>query len=181
ALAAKVLVTRVASGRVFSKVLTPYVVRPVSTAFVSCLSPAEARDLVESVRKRQLIAAVQDSVVLSIIFEELTARADQALPVQSSLQTATALAHSIMQHMRRVRRVSLEVSTGEGSDGVRAPPALSIPYAPPSPVPCLCKRGGCLDNVHYATPEEVAIVRGHDIQFYPIVVYAKLDIQGFTK
>ncbi|GIQ90962.1 hypothetical protein KIPB_013976, partial [Kipferlia bialata] len=261
ALAAKVLVTRVASGRVFSKVLNPSVMHPIVSMLVDMISPREARDLVESVRQRQLGPLLESTVLMSILYRQLQDHAVSCPPtppppgdratdfalalkgfiygmrrkgwrMRGALERGDSFISSITVDRHTPRRGVQGVLEGGsvGSSGSEEEyPGGVVQYGPAfwnnlgNTLKVLgqeanghdvrarsrrAERAGLDElsgadsiraaaaelgmdqyasdiygyhNPNHLNEEERQILKKNDIQFYPIVVYAKLDIQGFTK
>ncbi|GIQ82781.1 hypothetical protein KIPB_003978, partial [Kipferlia bialata] len=267
AVAAKVLVSRVASGRFFNRLLTPVAAQTSGLFAAGGVSPHQAASLVRTLEEKHMATQLEDSMLSSLFYDQIKIK---AAPVLSSVRhrhtpetqhtesfmnsmysrgrqrEASAMCQpsdtctpatpstledtsaqgvddaAIVVHTRQLtsllrswyptlfpaptpepgiapvhsmqrlpsiaglslldRRVSCRVedlvTTSYTSDADTEPRRVDPPSPPPAHIP---PGVDVSVPVNYASEEEISDMRQAEIEFFPLMVYTKLDICGFTK
>ncbi|GIQ80863.1 hypothetical protein KIPB_001732 [Kipferlia bialata] len=189
--AARVLVSRVASGRYFNRLLTPQMAQ-VTAWLRPPMSPKRTQAIVQFMRQSEWGPELENSVILSMFYNMTTqdAEADREAAAESegvspgcvSGPTCEAGTHEFIAGLYSKLGSGSAEEEGEG-EGEGEGDGVSTPFSDRCDTAAL-EAGtalACAPLVPLATPQELSILQESGTEFFPLMVYAKLDIVGFTK
>ncbi|GIQ86835.1 hypothetical protein KIPB_008762, partial [Kipferlia bialata] len=163
--AAKVLVSRVASGLFFNRILVQFFAN--SSDLFTPMHTEGATALV-SVFEQPRVSAAMDSAVVLPLFKEAAKR--KAAPLETHAPMAQTGNRELTRYIHRIH------SEVYGLDSP-LPSRVCLSNAPDAPDAPDAEQG----VMTFTTPSEREVMDKYEIEFFPLMVFTKLDITGFTK